>query len=84
MSKVSIHRQNRLLASLPSDSYDRLHPHLQRVRMPLGRILHQQHVPFEHAFFPVSSAVSLVSVLKDGASAEIGLIGNGAWSALRC
>ncbi len=76
MSNVLIHRQNRLLASLPSDSYDRLQPHLQLVRMPLGQILHQQHIPFEHVFFPVSSAVSLVSVLKDGASAEIGLIGN--------
>jgi CRP-like cAMP-binding protein len=76
MSSVHMYSKNRLLASLPSDSFERLRPHLQLVQMPLGQILHQQHVPFEHVFFPTTSAVSLVSVLKDGASAEIGLIGN--------
>ncbi len=44
--------------------------------MQLGQILHPQHVQFDHVFFPVTSAVSLVAVLKEGASAEIGLIGN--------
>jgi CRP-like cAMP-binding protein len=73
---ASSHRENRLLASLPSDSFERLRPHLQGVPMPLGQILHKQHVPFEHVYFPTTSAVSLVGVLKDGASAEIGLIGH--------
>jgi CRP-like cAMP-binding protein len=44
--------------------------------MELGKIVHQQHVPFDDVFFPTTSAVSLVSLLKDGSSAEIGLIGN--------
>jgi len=76
MSKVSSHRSNRLLASLPAESFERLHPHLQLIAMPLGQILHKQHVAFEHVFFPTTAAVSLVAVLKDGASAEIGLIGH--------
>lgn len=71
-----MHRQNRLLASLPVDSFERLRPHLQLLPLTLGQILHQQHVPFDHVYFPIDSAVSLVSTLKDGASAEIGLIGN--------
>jgi len=44
--------------------------------MRLGQTLHKQHVPFEHVYFPTTAAVSLVGVLKDGASAEIGLIGH--------
>ncbi|HEV2607773.1 MAG TPA: Crp/Fnr family transcriptional regulator [Xanthomonadaceae bacterium] len=44
--------------------------------MPLGQILHRQHVPFEHVWFPTTAVVSLVSILKDGASAEIGMIGH--------
>ena len=65
-----------MLASLPSDSFERLRPHLQFVQMALGQIMHEQHVPFEHVYFPTTAAVSLVGVLKSGASAEIGLIGN--------
>ena len=76
MPNAPSHRKNRLLASLPSESFDRLLPHLQRVPMTLGQIVHAQHVPFEHAYFPTTAAVSLVSVLRNGASAEIGLIGN--------
>ena len=76
MSTALNPRQNRLLAGLPRDSFKRLLPHLQRVPMALGQILHQHHVPFEHVYFPDSVAVALVSVLKDGASSEIGLIGN--------
>jgi len=75
MSKASNPLQNRLLASLPNDSLQRLESNLHLVPMPLGQILHQQHVPFEFVFFPTTAAISLVSVLKDGASAEIGLIG---------
>jgi CRP-like cAMP-binding protein len=75
MPNDSHHRQNRLLASLPSESFYRLQPHLQLVQMTLGQILHPQHVQFEHVYFPITAAVSLVAVLKEGSSAEIGLIG---------
>jgi CRP-like cAMP-binding protein len=74
--KSSNHQQNRLLASLPSGFFNRLRPHLELVPMTLGQILHQQHVPFEHVCFPTTAVVSLVSVLKNGASAEIGMIGH--------
>ena len=84
MSYAFSHRKSRLLASLPSDSFERLLPHLQLIPMPLGQILHKQHIAFEHVFFPTTAAVSLVSVLKDGASAEIGLIGHEGMVAPRC
>jgi CRP-like cAMP-binding protein len=76
MSNEYSHRLNRLLASLPTDSFERLHPHLQLISMSLGQVLLRQHERFEHVYFPTTSAVSLVSILKNGASAEIGLIGN--------
>lgn len=75
MSGIHTYSKNRLLASLPSDAFERLRPQLRLVQLDLGQILHQQHVPFEHVFFPIDSAVSLVSILGSGASAEIGLIG---------
>lgn len=76
MSNEYNHRLNRLLASLPTDSFERLHPHLHLVPMSLGQVLLHQHVRFDQVYFPTTAAVSLVSILKSGASAEIGLIGN--------
>ena len=75
MSNALDHRRNRLLASLPSDVFERLLPHLRRVPMVSGEILHEQHMPFVHVFFPTTAAVSLIAILKDGNSAEIGLVG---------
>jgi len=72
----SDHPQNRLLASLPKGSFNRLRPHLELVPLTLGQILHQQHVAFDHVTFPTTAVVSLVSILKNGASAEIGMIGH--------
>lgn len=76
MFNAFTHRLNRLLASLPSASFERLHPRLELVPMLLGQIVHKQHATFDQVYFPTTCAVSLVSVLKNGASAEIGLIGN--------
>jgi CRP-like cAMP-binding protein len=68
--------QNRLLASLPQAEYDRLAPHLELVRMPLGDVLSESGGRMHHAYFPTTCIVSLLYVLEDGASAEIGVVGN--------
>ena len=44
MSNVANYRLNRLLASLTSDSFERLRPHLQLVPLSLGQILHAAHI----------------------------------------
>jgi CRP-like cAMP-binding protein len=44
--------------------------------MPLGMVLYESGRTLSHAYFPVSSIVSLLYVLENGASAEIAVSGN--------
>ena len=69
-------RQNHLLAALPAQDRERLLPYLERVPMPLGRVLHESGSELRHVYFPTTSIVSLLYVMIDGASAEIAVVGN--------
>jgi CRP-like cAMP-binding protein len=69
-------RQNWLLAALADAEWQRLVPHLQPVAMPLGQVLFDSGRAPAHVYFPTSAIVSLLHVMKDGASAEIAVVGN--------
>lgn len=69
-------QQNHLLAALPTADFDRLAPHLDLVPMPLGKVLYESGGHLQHGYFPTTSIVSLLYVMKDGASAEIAVVGN--------
>jgi CRP-like cAMP-binding protein len=69
-------QQNRLLAALSPDEFERLRPHLRLVKMPLGKALYESGDTLRHVFFPVDCIVSLLYVLESGASAEISVVGN--------
>jgi CRP-like cAMP-binding protein len=69
-------RQNSLLAALPGAELARLLPDLELVPMPLGQVLCESGGTLSHAYFPVTSIVSMLYVLADGASAEIAVVGN--------
>jgi len=71
-----IPEQNRLLAALPPAERHRIYPHLQLVPMPLGKVMYEPDELLRHAYFPTDSIVSLLYVMKDGASAEISVVGN--------
>ncbi|NEQ33255.1 MAG: Crp/Fnr family transcriptional regulator [Leptolyngbya sp. SIO4C5] len=68
--------ENRLLASLPTAEYQRLHPHLEHVRLSLGQVLYESGQPIEHVYFPLNSLVSLVSSGLEPAATEFNLVGN--------
>lgn len=68
--------QNRLLAALSTSEFQRLLPHLELVKMPLGDVLYESGGRLQHVFFPTTSIVSLLYVLEDGASTEIAAVGN--------
>jgi CRP-like cAMP-binding protein len=67
---------NVILAALPAAERERLFPHLQLVPLPLGHVLYEAGDEQQHIYFPVDAIVSLLYVLKDGASAEIAVVGN--------
>jgi CRP-like cAMP-binding protein len=69
-------QQNHILEALPAAERERLFPHLTLVALPLGSVLYEAGDSQRHIYFPVDSIVSLLYVLKDGASAEIAVVGN--------
>ena len=74
--KIHVPGKNRLLAALPRDEYDRLHPHLEKVSLPLKDILYEANGPIPHVFFPLNGVVSLVIIMEGGFTLEVGTIGN--------
>lgn len=68
-------RSNHLLAALPDDEWERWHPHLEPIDMPLGKVLYESGIRLSHVYFPVTSIVSLLYVMENGASAEIAVVG---------
>jgi CRP-like cAMP-binding protein len=69
-------RQNHLLEALPATDYQRLAPHLELIKMPLGEALYESGGRLQYVYFPTTSIVSLLYVMEDGASAEIAVVGN--------
>lgn len=69
-------KQNRLLAALPRDDYQRVQNELELVPMLVGDVLCESGAPMSHAVFPASAIVSLQYVMENGSSAEIAGVGN--------
>lgn len=67
---------NHLLNALPEVVCQRLFPKLERVPLPLGKVLYESGDAMQFAYFPIDSIVSLLYVMEDGASAEIAVVGN--------
>jgi CRP-like cAMP-binding protein len=67
---------NKLLAALPPDIYGRLQLNLELVPLKLGASVYEAGGKQAYVYFPTDSIVSLLYVMKDGASAEIAVVGN--------
>lgn len=76
MPQANESSQNLLLAALPAADFERLARHLERVQMRLGDMLYEPGEQLQHAYFPVTSIVSLHYVMETGASASVAGVGN--------
>ena len=76
MAVSKIPSLNRLLAALPSDIYQRLQPNLELVPLKLGASVYEAGGKQAYVYFPTNAIISLLYVMKDGASAEIAVVGN--------
>jgi CRP-like cAMP-binding protein len=68
-------RENHILAALPPEGAARLFPQLKLVKMPLGMSVYESGDVQRFIYFPTNSIISLLYVLRDGASAEIAVVG---------
>ena len=67
--------QNRLLAALPLEQFERLRPGLEPVRLVKGRVIHQLGRPTERVYFPVTGMVCLLAAVPDANPIEATIIG---------
>ncbi len=67
---------NLLLLSISDSDFGSLRPHLEYLDLPNHRILHECGATLEFAHFINRGLISLVVVMKDGKTAEAGIVGN--------
>jgi CRP-like cAMP-binding protein len=67
---------NKLLAALPDEEYERILPDLEQTSFSFGESVYESDERLNYAYFPITSVVSLVYTMRDGASAELGMVGN--------
>jgi CRP-like cAMP-binding protein len=69
-------RRNQLLAALPEDIWRRWEGLIESTEMTLGQVMYEPGDTLSHVYFPTTAIVSLLYVMKNGAPAEIAVIGN--------
>ena len=67
---------NHLLAALPRKEFDRVASKLERVSLKLGQVLHESGDKMDYVYFPTTAIISLLYIMENGSTAEIGVIGN--------
>ena len=69
------HSRNTLLSQLPLEQFEHLQRILQPVELEVPQPVYEPNQPFRYAYFPESGMISVVSVMEDGRSIEVGTIG---------
>jgi CRP-like cAMP-binding protein len=68
--------ENLILAYLSPEEQERCRVLVQPVDLPQGHVLYEPGVPFEYVYFIDQGMISVVSVMQNGSSIEVGTIGN--------
>jgi CRP-like cAMP-binding protein len=74
--EVPLTRENRLLAALPEDEYERLQCDLERIRLNFNEVIYEYGEPIRYVYFPIKAVVSMLAMLEDGTTVEVGMVGN--------
>ncbi len=69
-------RKNFLLAALPEDEFKRVFAGLEPVFLKLGEVIYESGDKLNYIHFPTTAIISLLYIMENGATAEIGVIGN--------
>jgi len=67
---------NRMLLAIPDSEFQSIRPHLEYLRLPHHRSLHEPHQKLRFVHFLNHGLISLVVEMKDGRTVEAGIVGN--------
>ncbi len=68
--------KNYLLDNLPAKDFSLIAAKLEPVVFNLGDVLYESGDKMKYAYFPATAIVSMLYIMENGATAEIGIIGN--------
>lgn len=69
-------RKNHLLGALSAEDFAGIKSKLEPVSCKLGEVLYESGDRIEYVYFPTTAIVSMLYIMKNGATAEIGIVGN--------
>jgi len=69
------YHNNSILSALTAAELESIASHLELVRLDYAEVLFESNDTLEHAYFPVTSAASLLCCLDDGSCVEVATVG---------
>lgn len=72
----TISTENRPLSALPGEDLAAIAPGLERVALRHKQVLHDHGQPIEYVYFIERGVASVLTVMRNGAMSEVGMIGN--------
>lgn len=68
--------ENQILATLPTDVQKRLVSHLELITLAQGEVVYRPGDRITQLYFPINCLISITITMQDGATAEVGMVGN--------
>jgi CRP-like cAMP-binding protein len=68
--------ENHLLAHVALDELERLLPDLELVSLKLGDVIYESGETLDYVYLPTTAIISLLYIMENGSTAEIGVVGN--------
>jgi CRP-like cAMP-binding protein len=68
-------KMNLLLSALPNSEFDKLLPHLQVVKLSIGKCLFESGEKISSVYFPTTAIISLLYNMENGAPIETAVVG---------
>jgi hypothetical protein len=73
---------NHLLSLLSTDDLETVSSMLESVQLVIKQVIHDWEKPIAYIYFPCTAALSAITLMRDGASVEVGTVGNEGVSAV--
>ena len=61
---------------MPEEDFARVKSNLESVSFELGEVIYEFGEKMDYVYFPTTAIISLLYIMENGATAEIGVIGN--------
>ena len=74
-SQPSHSTENHILANLDKTEYRYFFSQLERVSLPIGQLVYEAQDPINHVYFPETAVFSMLAMMEDGRTIEVGPVG---------